>query len=223
MDAVIKIGGSLLKKDSIQNLCQYLDKLKAEFTFVILPGGGEFADLVRKYYKLYQNTDDSAHWMAILCENILGYLMLDFLEFGKPVFTISEIKKAIRASLIPVFLPFPYLLDQDPLPHSWDITSDSIAAYLAEQLQAEKIILLKDVDGIYTHDPKQISPKEAILLPFIKINTIDLTSFHSCIDKYLPTILREFPRDCYIVNGLYPERLGKILRNEKTIYSKIVL
>jgi acetylglutamate kinase len=35
----------------------------------------------------------------------------------------------------------------DPLPHSWDITSDSIAAFIAGALGAGELILLKPVDG----------------------------------------------------------------------------
>ena len=35
----------------------------------------------------------------------------------------------------------------DPLPHSWDITSDSIAAYIAGVLDARELILVKPIDG----------------------------------------------------------------------------
>ncbi|MFX1293265.1 MAG: hypothetical protein ACFFD2_00205 [Promethearchaeota archaeon] len=223
MDAVIKVGGSVLQKNSVKDLCKSLDKLIKKFSFVILPGGGAFANLVRNYYKIYQNSDDSAHWMAILSENILGFLILEYLELGKPVFSVSEISEILNSSQIPIFMPFQYIFEQDPLPHSWKVTSDSIAAYLAEILQAKKLILLKDVDGIYTRDPKKFPSEEIKLIPLINLKTAELSNFYNCIDSYLPILLKKYQRDCFIVNGFHPERLTQVLHNEKSIYTKIIL
>ncbi|NVM52259.1 MAG: delta 1-pyrroline-5-carboxylate synthetase [Candidatus Helarchaeota archaeon] len=221
MDAVIKIGGSVLQQNSIKELCNILDGLIKEFSFVILPGGGAYANLVRNYYKTYQLSDDTAHWMAILTENILGFLLLEHLELGVPVFTISELSKVTETSKIPIFMPFQHMFKHDPLPHSWDVTSDSIAAYLAELLQAQKFILLKDVDGIYTRDPKQSHLEDVQLIEKIDLKTHNLSAFHTCIDNYLPSLLKQYQRSCYIVNGLHPNRLVKILQNQKTIYTLI--
>lgn len=223
MDAVIKIGGSVVQNNSIKKLCRALNTLIRDYSFVIVPGGGDYADLVRQHYRKYHVSSDTAHWMAILSENILGFFLLEQLTFGIPVFTISEISKAIENSRIPIFMPFQYLFEYDPLPHSWDVTSDSIAAHIAEILHAHKLILLKDVDGIYTHDPKQIAQEEAKLISEINLQKADLSVLHSCIDMYLPTILKKYHRSCFVVNGLYPDRLMKILRNEKSIYTKIFL
>ena len=44
---------------------------------------------------------------------------------------------------------------EDPLEKSWDVTSDSIAAYIANLLQAQKLLLVTDVDGIFYEDPKK--------------------------------------------------------------------
>ena len=43
--------------------------------------------------------------------------------------------------------PHTWMRAADPLPHSWDITSDSIAAFIAGALGASELILLKPVDG----------------------------------------------------------------------------
>lgn len=220
MDAIIKIGGSIIQNQASKKLFEVLNGLRQHFSFVILPGGGAFANLVRDYYKNHQLSDDRAHWMAILCENILGFLILENLESGVPVFELSEIPNAIETSKIPVFLPFQHLFTQDPLPHSWDVTSDSIAAYLAETLQVQKLILIKDVDGIYSQDPKT-SPKNGMtFLDRVNLNSNVLSNLPSCcIDSYLPVLLKSYGRSCYIVNGLHPERVEKILRGEKAIYT----
>jgi len=114
-------------------------------------------------------------------------------------------------------MPFRHLLNEDPLPHSWDVTSDSIAAYLAESLHAEKLILLKDVDGIYTNDPKHSDNQTLDLIEKIDLNREKVSKFHGCIDKYLPVILKKYKRTCYMINGLFPERLEKVLKNQKTL------
>lgn len=221
MDAVIKIGGSVLRPDNLKKLTSHLDKLRAEFSFVIIPGGGEYADLVRRNHQTYHLSDDTAHWMAILSENILGFLLLEHLQLGVPAFSLSEISAIISTSKIPVFMPFRHLLNKDPLPHSWDVTSDSIAAYFAESLHAEKLILLKDVDGIYTHDPKQITNQNVELREVIDLRKDDLSPLHTCVDNYLPILLKRYKRTCYIVNGLFLERLEKVLGNKKTIKTVI--
>jgi aspartokinase-like uncharacterized kinase len=220
MDAVIKIGGSILQNTGSKELFKALSKIRRHFSFIILPGGGGFANLVRDYYKNYRLSEDRAHWMAILCENILGFLILENLELGIPVFELSEIPKVIKNAKIPVFLPFQHLFTQDPLPHSWEVTSDSIAAYLAERLQAQKLILVKDIDGIYTRDPKKYPEKEIKFLDSIKVKSEVFSNLPtSCIDSYLPHLLQQYHRSCYIVNGVFPERLEQILRNEKAIYT----
>ncbi|MHA1131845.1 MAG: amino acid kinase family protein, partial [Candidatus Helarchaeota archaeon] len=86
MDAVIKIGGSVLQSDTLQELCRYLDQLIQDFSFIILPGGGAYANLVRKFDQKYHLSNTIAHWMAILSENILGFFLLDHLNSGTPAF-----------------------------------------------------------------------------------------------------------------------------------------
>jgi isopentenyl phosphate kinase len=35
------------------------------------------------------------------------------------------------------------------IPHTWEVTSDTIAAYIAKALNAKELIKVTDVDGIY--------------------------------------------------------------------------
>ena len=46
--------------------------------------------------------------------------------------------------------PYRWLREADPLPHSWDVTSDSIAAWVASQVGARGLILIKPPG----HDPR---------------------------------------------------------------------
>ena len=50
---------------------------------------------------------------------------------------------ASRMANLPVLAPYRWLRDADALPHSWEVTSDSIAAWLAGELGARRVVLVK--------------------------------------------------------------------------------
>jgi aspartokinase-like uncharacterized kinase len=58
-----------------------------------------------------------------------------------------EVAAAHDAGKIPVLAPYAWIRATDTLPHSWDITSDSIAAFIAGDLGAHELILVKPIDG----------------------------------------------------------------------------
>ena len=65
--ALLKIGGSLSKDpNALEKLCNILSKNQINEPILIIPGGGEFADIVRKYDKVYSLSDDQSHFMAIM-------------------------------------------------------------------------------------------------------------------------------------------------------------
>jgi aspartokinase-like uncharacterized kinase len=45
--------------------------------------------------------------------------------------------------MLPILAPSTWLRRSDPLPHSWDVTSDSIAAWVAGEVGAERLVLAK--------------------------------------------------------------------------------
>lgn len=67
IDAVIKIGGSIIKrKEILRVVCVEINGLTRKgYKIVIVPGGGEVVECIRKIYKEYKLSDRAAHWMAI--------------------------------------------------------------------------------------------------------------------------------------------------------------
>jgi aspartokinase-like uncharacterized kinase len=59
----------------------------------------------------------------------------------------EEAASALARGRVPVLAPARWLRSADELPHTWAVTSDSLAAYLATLLGAEGIVLLKPVSG----------------------------------------------------------------------------
>ena len=175
--------------------------------FVI--GGGEFANLIRKYDGEIGFSEDVTHETAIDSMDILAKLLNDKLAFTEISYTIDEAKSIADSNKIPIMICSEILKENEPFKHSWDVTSDSIAAYIASLLDA-KLLIATNVNGIYTKDP---SLSGAELISEIDVNEL-LTFDESSIDLMLPALLIEYGLDCYVVNGEYPQRVLSIMNNE---------
>jgi aspartokinase-like uncharacterized kinase len=110
---------------------------------VVIPGGGPFADAVRGVDERVGLSDDTAHWMAIAAMDQHAEMIAASLPGSRRVFDATGIADAHRSGLIPVLAPLQWLRSADPLPHSWDVTSDSIAAWVTDVLGAQRLLLIK--------------------------------------------------------------------------------
>jgi dihydroneopterin aldolase len=81
--------------------------------------------------------------MAVLAMDQCAHLIVSRLPGSRLVFGPQDIGDASTAGWIPVLAPFNWLRTTDPLPHSWDVTSDSIASWVAGTLAARKLLLVK--------------------------------------------------------------------------------
>jgi len=143
VDTVVKIGGALLADPG--QLGRVLDLVGAAAThqrLVVVPGGGPFADTVRDVDRRFQLSDDAAHWMAILAMDQHAHLIASKLNGAILVEGPQDIA-AVRRGQIPILAPSRWLRQADPLPHSWDVTSDSIAAWVSREIGATRLILIK--------------------------------------------------------------------------------
>ena len=180
---VAKLGGSLY--DSVPSLVPALSA--SPRPLLIVPGGGPFANAVRQA----DLDDETAHWEAIAAMDRYGKYIA---SFGLPV-----TGQMILPHRTTVFLPLRCLKERDPLPHSWDVTSDTIAAWVAQELALD-LLLLKSVDGIHTGDRIQD-----------QVNTIVTTDV---VDPLFIPFVLENRVDTFILNGKFPERLSAYLRGE---------
>ncbi len=144
IDAVIKIGGALLSLgDTLPRALAAIELLSPERSLVIVPGGGPFADAVRSVHERHALTPDDAHWMAILGMDQYAILLASRIRNAELVSRPGEIARAQARDRIPVLAPYRWLREADPLPHGWDVTSDSIAAWVASTIGARQLILIK--------------------------------------------------------------------------------
>jgi aspartokinase-like uncharacterized kinase len=143
---VIKVGGSLLKSKSLNELCAQLGNIGKNHRILIIPGGGIFADAVRDSAQSFDLDQDTVHWMAILAMNMYGLLLSSLIPGSICTENIDEANICAVKNQPIIFLPYKLMKDKDPLPHSWDVTSDSIAAWIAGYIKAERLILVKSTD-----------------------------------------------------------------------------
>ena len=120
---------------------------------------------------------------------------------------------------LPVFLPSNFLLNKDPLENSWDVTSDSIAVYIAGQLHASRVLLVTDVDGVYTCDPKKFS--DAKLISKLSAKELLKMNKKTSVDRFLPKLLLQLQIECFVVNGLYPDWVEAVLDGRDAVCTVI--
>lgn len=217
---MLKIGGSLaVYPEKLRKLCTSLSKLSEKHSVVLVPGGGEFADTVRKVDASFFLSSEIAHRMAILGMDQYGLLLSDLIPNSLTIDSLGATKKAVASGKIAILLPSKLLFQDNVLKNSWDVTSDAIAVYIAHFLSASKVILVSDVDGILTGDPKINSNAELIK----KISAEELLALkkRTSVDNFVPKLLLEWPLSCFVVNGLFPERVEAILVGRNTICTQI--
>ena len=206
---VVKIGGSLFPDYAI-DLANRLDNTNS----CIVLGGGEFANLIRKYDNKQNFSNEANHWTAIDCMDITAKLVCDKVESAKLAYSIEEVNDISKDGLTPIFVVSEFLMKEDPFECSWDVTSDSIAAYISHLLNA-KLLIVTNVNGIYTQEPEE--PGSTFIS---KIDAKTLLTFQeSSIDVMLPSLLLEFGTDCYVVNGKFPERVMSLIDDNINDYN----
>jgi aspartokinase-like uncharacterized kinase len=144
---VVKIGGGLLgKAGAFELVIEALTAFAPGRRLAVVPGGGPFADAVRQMFRRIQIGEDAAHWMAVLGMDQYAHALAARIPNAVLVDAADAIAAAAKAGRLPVIAPYRWLRGADPLPHSWDVTSDSIAAWIAGALRARRIVLIKPAD-----------------------------------------------------------------------------
>lgn len=141
---VVKLGGS---HAASRHLAPWLDVLAGCGGQVILvPGGGPFADAVRVAQGHMRFDDVAAHHMALLAMEQFGRALAGL----RPGFRLAGSRAAIRQVLggggVPIWSPSEMVPEATGVPASWDVTSDSLAAWLAGHMGVERLLLVKQGD-----------------------------------------------------------------------------
>ncbi|MCL4429478.1 MAG: delta 1-pyrroline-5-carboxylate synthetase [Chloroflexi bacterium] len=217
---VVKVGGSLAAyPEKLRTLCVRLSEVSKKHRLIVVPGGGEFADVVRSLDERFSLSCGVTHQMAILGMDQYGLLLSDLTPNSVAVSKLEGIAHFLDSGKLPVFLPSNLLFSEDPLENSWNVTSDAITVYLAHRLQVSKVLLVTDVDGVYAIDPK--TTPDAKLIKNLSASQLLAMNKRTSVDKALPKLLLKTPINCFVVNGLFPERIEAVLDGRDAVCTLI--
>ncbi len=141
---VVKFGGSLALSPQ---RAAWLDMLvNWGGPLVLVPGGGPFADCVRRAQSTMGFDDLAAHRLALIAMGQYGIAIAAHSAAFVLAAMRDEIEFALARGQIPVWLPEKMVLAARDIPASWEVTSDSLAAWLAGLLGARRLLLIKALD-----------------------------------------------------------------------------
>lgn len=140
---VIKLGGSLFASPVLLSWLEALTQAARREPIIIVPGGGPFADQVRLAQQRHDIGDGAAHCMAILAMAQFGLLLHDLAPRSRPLHYPCPSAGGAHDVGLHIWLPDAALFNQPGLPQSWAITADSLALWLAQQLEADALFLIK--------------------------------------------------------------------------------
>jgi aspartokinase-like uncharacterized kinase len=144
---VVKVGGSLLDMpDFAERLSTHLRRYSND-RLLLLIGGGGAADWVRLMDQTHRLGDETSHDLALRSLDLTAHIVAALLPQSVVIEDVNACADIWFRGQIPILSPRLFLqaddLLPDPLPHSWEVTSDSIAARVAVRLGAEELVLLK--------------------------------------------------------------------------------
>ncbi len=139
---ILKIGGSLAEGDYLRGWLR-LAADHGDQAIVIVPGGGPFADQVRQAQPKLGFSDAAAHRMALLAMEQYAIAMAGMEPRLRLASSPIAIERALTRKETVVWLPSAMALGRPDLPESWEVTSDSLACWLAGELGARRLVLVK--------------------------------------------------------------------------------
>lgn len=145
---VLKLGGSLLDWPGLPvRLLKYLEPLRRSRPLLIVGGGGA-ADFIRSLDSAHGIGEKRAHELALRSLDLTARCVESIVPGTSLADDTSQFREAWHEGIVPILMPRDFLERFDrpphtPLPACWEVTTDSIAARVAEILGARELHLLK--------------------------------------------------------------------------------
>jgi 5-(aminomethyl)-3-furanmethanol phosphate kinase len=190
--AVVKVGGSLFDWPELPDrLVAYLEMRRladhAEHT-VLIAGGGPAANWIRTLDQIHRLGDVAADRLALHSLDLTAAFLAEILPESLKVDRLETLKTACRSRSSTILAPRQALAEiessgMSPLPASWDVTSDAVAARIAAYIEARSLVLLKSAplpEGATREDAARLGLIDPILpsvaSPISQVEYVNLRS-----------------------------------------------
>jgi len=202
MRRVIKIGGSLLARPDLKPSLDGWLASQPPAENICIVGGGELIDAMRRLDEFHPGQPESIHWMCVDLLRTTFRLVATWFHWP----TIED-SGQLRAQIATGFRDdVPTLIEvstfyhrqrpTDRLPHDWRTTTDAIAAYLAAEIDADELVLLKScaVDPQLSFEElaargivDEAFPEIAESISRVRIELVELPDQRRCRSSIRPT------------------------------------
>jgi 5-(aminomethyl)-3-furanmethanol phosphate kinase len=209
---VVKVGGGLGRTagdGALRALCTTLGELGTRHPLLVVPGGAGFADAVREADHRFALRAETSHRMAILGMEQFGWLLGELIPGAERSAGIDVPPTGRTRVLLPAGVAL------DDLPASWQVTSDSIAAAVAVRSGARRLVLVKDVAGLFAE-----WPAAGELISHLTVGELAALRVDG-VDRYLPTVLEQARFETWVISGREPGRLAGLLEHGATVGTRI--
>jgi 5-(aminomethyl)-3-furanmethanol phosphate kinase len=141
---VVKLGGSYAFSTHLKS---WIDAITAcAGCVVVAPGGGPFADAVRMAQPKMGFDDAAAHDMALLAMDQYARALASLGAKLTLAASTTAMRRVLHEGGVPVWSASRMVRAAEDIPWSWDVTSDSLAAWLAGRIGAKRVLLIKHVE-----------------------------------------------------------------------------
>jgi aspartokinase-like uncharacterized kinase len=212
---VVKVGGGLGRgagDEALRALCRALGELGERHALLVVPGGAWFADAVREADRRFALPATTSHRMAVLGMEQFGWLLSELIPGAVRCADLARARE-LGAGRTAVLLPAGLAIDA--LPAAWEVTSDSIAAWVAGEVGAGRLVLVKEVDGVYAEWPARGDP-------IARMTAAELAALRPAgVDEHLPTLLEAATFETWVISGRDPVRLTELLEQGTTVGTRV--
>jgi len=191
---VIKIGGSLYDSQYLQAWLEAISRC-SDKKIIIVPGGGPFADQVRGADKKFALHADVSHLMAVLAMQQFAGVLKSLCPSLVAVRSPEEIKATLDGSQVVLWEPYEMVRDQCTLASSWDISSDSLAVWLAGMLKIKNVLFIKSSNLV------------------LEANNLDTLVKNNCLDAGIEELANNKQVNIHLIHHSKTSELHSLLNS----------
>lgn len=152
MRRVVKLGGSLLVREDLTDRLRQWHAAEPRGETLLIVGGGELIDAVRRLDRVRRGDPAEVHWRCVSLLQATFETVCEWFPDWASIVTAAQFRQQLRDGFArdrPTLVSVSAFYRRDSaagLPEDWRTTTDAIAAYLAHQVDADELVLLKSCE-----------------------------------------------------------------------------